>query len=167
MTDRGKFLLFYSVLFTVLLIGDAYSKMVIVQYLTERESLELMPFIKFVLVYNRGAAFGFLSEQGGWQQFLFIAIGLGVSLLILIRLFRAAGSYLWYEVSLVLILAGALGNLLDRIRIGQVIDFVQVYYDDWQFPAFNLADMAIFVGVVMLILEILGLAPGRKGEQID
>jgi signal peptidase II len=162
MTDRGKFLSFYSVLFTVLLIGDAYSKIAIVQYLTETESLELTPFLKFGLVYNRGAAFGFLSEQGGWQQFLFISIALGVSLLILIRLFRAAGSCLWYEISLVLILAGALGNLLDRIRIGEVIDFVQVYYDDWQFPAFNLADMAIFVGVVMLILEILGLAPGRR-----
>lgn len=164
MIDRRKFLPFYTVLFAVLVIIDVYSKAMVERSLNATQSLELMPFLNLVLVYNRGAAFGLLADGRGWQLFLFGSIAVIVSLLIVTRVVRTAGSEKWHEISLIFILAGAVGNLLDRIRIGHVVDFVQLYYGSWTFPAFNVADMAIFVGVLMLILEVFGIPSKRKGS---
>ena len=88
-----------------------------------------------------------------------VAVGAIVSIVIVIRLARAAATQKWFEVALVLILAGAIGNLIDRIRAGYVIDFIDVYYGAWHFPAFNVADIAIFLGAVMLVLELFGILP--------
>ena len=101
----------------------------------------------------QGAAFGFLSDADGWQLGLFVGVAIAISFFIVVRLLRSAGSEPWYERALILILSGAIGNMIDRIRTGYVIDFVQVYYQDWYFPAFNLADIAIFFGVLILILH--------------
>ena len=165
MIEKRKFLLRYAVLCILLVILDAFSKDAAQRSLADGSSIDLLPFLQLVLVYNRGAAFGFLGEASGWQLPFFAAVGVIVSSVIVIRLARSAATQKWFEVALVLILAGAIGNLIDRIRVGYVIDFIELYYGAWRFPAFNVADMAIFLGAVMLVLELLGLLPRRKARE--
>ena len=164
MIEKRKFLLGYAVLVFLLVTLDAFSKDVVQRSLADGSSIDLLPFLQLVLVYNRGAAFGFLGEASGWQLPFFAAVGAIVSIVIVIRLVRAAATQKWFEVALVLILAGAIGNLIDRIRVGYVVDFIEFYYGVWRFPAFNVADMAIFIGALMLILELCGILPRRKAK---
>ena len=165
MSEKRKFLLGYAVLAILLVILDAFSKDAVQRSLADGSSIGVLPFLQLVLVYNRGAAFGFLGEASGWQLPFFAAIGAIVSIVIVIRLARAAATQKWFEVALVLILAGAIGNLIDRIRVGYVVDFIEFYYGVWRFPAFNVADMAIFIGALMLILELCGILPRRKAKE--
>ena len=165
MIEKRKVLLRYAVLGILIVILDASSKDAAQQSLADGSSIDLLPFLQLVLVYNQGAAFGFLSEASGWQLPFFVAVGVIISSVIVIRLVRAAATQKWFEVALVLILAGAIGNLIDRIRVGYVIDFIEFYYGAWRFPAFNVADTAIFFGVVMLILELFGILPRRKATE--
>ena len=165
MIEKRKFLLRYAVLGILLVILDAFSKDAVQRSLADGSTIDLLPFLQLVLVYNRGAAFGFLGEASGWQLPFFAAVGVIVSSVIVIRLVRAAATQKWFEVALVLILAGAIGNLIDRIRVGYVIDFIELYYGAWRFPTFNVADIAIFLGAVMLVLELLGISPRRKARE--
>ena len=162
MIEKRKVLLRYAVLGIVLVMLDVFSKDAVERSLADGSSIDLLPFLQLVLVYNRGAAFGFLGEASGWQLPFFAAVGAIVSIVIVIRLARAAATQKWFEVALVLILAGAVGNLIDRIRVGYVVDFIELYYGAWRFPAFNVADMAIFLGALMLILELIGILPRQK-----
>ena len=162
MIEKQKFLLRYAVLGILLVMLDVFSKDAVERSLADGSSIDLLPFLQLVLVYNRGAAFGFLGEASGWQLPFFAGVGTIVSIVIVIRLVRAAATQKWFEVALVLILAGAVGNLIDRIRVGYVVDFIEVYYGAWRFPAFNVADMAIFLGALMLILELIGILPRQK-----
>jgi signal peptidase II len=161
-TEKRKFLLRYAVLGILLVMLDVFSKDAVVRSLADESSIDVLPFLQLVLVYNRGAAFGFLGEASGWQLPFFAAVGAFVSIVIMIRLARAAATQKWFEVALVLILAGAVGNLIDRIRVGYVVDFIELYYGGWRFPAFNVADIAIFLGALMLIFELLGILPRQK-----
>ena len=165
MIEKRKFLLGYAVLVVLLVILDAFSKDAIQRSLVDGSTIDLLPFLQLVLVYNRGAAFGFLSEESGWQLLFFAAVGVIVSIVIVIRLVRTTATQKWFEVALVLIVAGTIGNLIDRVRGGYVVDFIELYYGAWRFPAFNVADMAIFFGAVMLILELLGILPRRKARE--
>ena len=162
MIEKRKFLLRYAVLGLLLVILDVLSKYAVERSLADGSSIDLLPFLQLVLVYNRGAAFGFLGEASGWQLPFFVVVGAIVSIVIVIRLARAAATQKWFEVALVLILAGAVGNLVDRIRVGYVVDFIEFYYGTWRFPAFNVADMAIFLGALILILDLLGILPWQK-----
>ena len=162
MIEKRKFLLRYAVLGILLVMLDVFSKDAVERGLADGSSIDLLPFLQLVLVYNRGAAFGFLGEASGWQLPFFAAVGAIVSIVIVIRLARAAATQKWFEVALVLILAGAVGNLIDRIRVGYVVDFIELYYGAWRFPAFNVADMVIFLGALMLILELIGILPRQK-----
>ena len=162
MIEKRKFLLRYAVLGILLVMLDVFSKDAAERSLADGSSIDLLPFLQLVLVYNRGAAFGFLGEASGWQLPFFAAVGAIVSIVIVIRLARAAATQKWFEVALVLILAGAVGNLIDRIRVGYVVDFIELYYGAWRFPAFNVADMVIFLGALILILELLGILPRQK-----
>lgn len=165
MIEKRKFLIRYAVLGTLLIILDVFSKDAVQRSLADGFSIDLLPFLRLVLVYNRGAAFGFLGEASGWQLPFFAAVGAIVSIVIVIRLARTAATQKWFEVALVLILVGAIGNLIDRIRVGYVVDFIELYYGAWRFPAFNVADIAIFFGAVMLVLELLGILPRRKAKE--
>ena len=165
MIEKRKFLLRYAVLGILLIMLDVFSKDAVERSLADGSSIDLLPFLQLVLVYNRGAAFGFLGEASGWQLPFFAAVGAIISIVIVIRLARAAATQKWFEVALVLILAGAVGNLIDRIRVGYVVDFIEVYYGAWRFPAFNVADMAIFLGALMLILELLDILPRGKARE--
>jgi len=123
------------------------------------ERLRLMPGLYITRAHNTGAAFSLLHDGGGWQRWLFVALALAVSLGIIVWL-KARPSAPWVlRAGLVLVLAGALGNLIDRIGWGYVIDFVLVYLGDWPFPAFNLADSAISVGAALVVID--GLFPAQ------
>lgn len=116
-----------------------------------RGSISIAPFLKFTLVHNTGAAFGFMSNAGGWQNIFFMVVAALASVLIIVMLWRLQDR--WVGTGLALILGGALGNLVDRVLHGYVIDFVDVYYGTWHWPAFNIADSAITIGAVLLVID--------------
>jgi signal peptidase II len=117
--------------------------------------LEVLPSFNLTLMYNEGAAFSLLSDAGGWQRWFFIGLAVAVSLFIVVWLWRLDARKHWQAAGLALILGGALGNLWDRVVLGHVVDFIQVYYDRWYWPAFNIADSAISVGAGILIVDAL------------
>ena len=128
------------------------------------ERLNILPFFDFILVYNTGAAFSFLADHGGWQRWFFVVFSIIASIVIVVLLRRNSKKTL-FCLSLSLILAGAIGNLIDRLLLGHVIDFLLFYWGDNYFPAFNLADCCITVGATLLILdEIIRI---RQDKQKD
>ncbi len=149
-----------SVLVVVL---DQVTKKLAVAYLAGHPAVEVTPFFDLVLVYNTGAAFGFLSDASGWQNAFFILVALVVSVVILVMVRRLAAHETLIAVALLLILGGAAGNLVDRLLYGYVTDFIDLYYGSWHWPAFNIADSAISIGAVLLVLDALGLRFGRRG----
>ncbi|MXZ81016.1 MAG: signal peptidase II [Gammaproteobacteria bacterium] len=117
--------------------------------------VEVLPFLEWHLVYNTGAAFGFLHDAGGVQHYLFTGIAAVVSAAILVWLWRLPARSRLLSWALILVLAGGVGNLIDRIRYRHVVDFINLHYQDWYFPAFNVADMAITFGVICFLLDAL------------
>jgi signal peptidase II len=135
---------------------DQVTKLLIVQHFEFGERLNILPVFDLILVYNTGAAFSFLAQESGWQRWFFAALALVVGAIILVWLKRLKARSQWMlSCALSLILAGAIGNVIDRIRLGHVIDFILVYWNDAMFPAFNVADSAITVGAAMLLLDAL------------
>ena len=118
------------------------------------QSIEILPILKFTLLHNKGAAFSFLSDAGGWQRYLLVSISSVVSLFIAAWLYRIYKQEKILALALSFILGGAIGNLIDRAIQGYVVDFVVVYYDPYYFPAFNVADSAITIGAFLLILDM-------------
>lgn len=114
-----------------------------------------LPVFDLTLLYNKGAAFSFLSQAGGWQRWFFAIIAIVISGVLLVWMARTPAQQRWLGCSLALVLGGALGNLYDRIVHGYVIDYISLHYDQYYFPAFNLADTAISIGAVMLIIDML------------
>jgi signal peptidase II len=113
----------------------------------------VLPFFNFTLAYNSGAAFSFLADAGGWQRWFFVALALAISAGLVVWLYRLRANVWGEAVAITLILGGALGNVIDRLWHGHVIDFIDVYYQNWHWPAFNVADSAITVGAVLLVLQ--------------
>ena len=118
------------------------------------ERLNLLPFFDFTLLYNRGAAFSFLASEEGWQRWLFTGLGIVAAVVITVILRRTRGQPR-FCLALTLILGGAIGNVIDRVVYGHVVDFLLFYWRDWYFPAFNLADVGISYGAVLLVLDEL------------
>lgn len=142
----------------LLVIGlDQFTKQLALTRLAEGAPLAVAPFLNFTLTYNTGAAFGFLSNAGGWQHLLFVGIAVIVSIAIVVMVWRLERHELPLAVALMLILGGAVGNLLDRLRLGRVVDFIDVYFGSWHFYTFNIADAAITAGAVILLLDTLGV----------
>ena len=131
---------------------DQASKLWISSHFSYGESLPVTGFFNLVLAHNTGAAFSFLSDAGGWQRWLFSAIAL-VAAVWIVRLLRQHAHETWFCLALSLVLGGALGNLIDRISYGYVIDFIDIFFNSYHFPAFNVADSAISVGAALLILD--------------
>ena len=149
------------IIFVIIVIAlDQVTKLAIQTYLVVHEVIGVTAFFNLRLIYNPGAAFSFLSEAGGWQRWLFIGLSCAVSVY-LIGWLRTVSHQRLQPFSLALILGGAIGNLIDRIRIGMVIDFLDVYYQGWHFPTFNVADSAVTLGAVALILSLFRGADGR------
>lgn len=117
------------------------------------QPVPVMPMFNWTLSHNTGAAFSFLHDAGGWQRWFFTVLALGVSAALFVWLRRIARDQVWEPVALSLIIGGALGNVIDRMRFGYVVDFIDWYYKTWHWPAFNVADAAISVGAVMLMIS--------------
>ena len=139
---------------TILVIAlDQISKILADHFLQYHQPVPLMPMFNFTLMYNPGAAFSFLANQGGWQRWFFLALTSIVSIFIFLWIRKLKPQQVLQYTSLALILGGALGNLIDRAIYGHVIDFLDVYYQQHHWPAFNIADSAISVGAVLLIYD--------------
>jgi signal peptidase II len=150
-SQTGMRFLWLSVLGLVL---DQLTKNWILDNIEVYQSIQITSFFNITHVYNYGAAFSFLSEAGGWQRWFFTIIAFGVSGLILWWLKQTTKEQVILPVAFCLILGGALGNAYDRLIHGYVIDFLVVYYEDWYWPAFNVADSSIFLGATLLIVEM-------------
>ena len=143
--------------------ADQATKALVLARFALGERLELAPFLNLVFVYNPGAAFSFLSEAGGWQRPLLVAFALGAAAIVSVLIVRRPQERLLCT-GLALILGGALGNVIDRLRFGQVVDFLDFHAGGWHWPAFNVADSAITIGAVLLILEGFVHREGRAGS---
>lgn len=146
----------YSALVIVVLLLDQISKQAAEHYLTYRQVIEVLPHFNLTLAYNQGAAFSFLADAGGWQRWFFVGLTLVVCGFIvwLLSNIKREERLVGYGYSLVL--AGAIGNnLIDRLIYGHVIDFLDVYYQNHHWPAFNIADSAICIGAGMVILSTI------------
>jgi signal peptidase II len=134
---------------------DQWTKSLIVERFDEFGGVVLLPVLEIMRLHNEGAAFSFLSAAGGWQRWVFVGLGVVVSAGILVWLRRLPNGQSLLAAGLSLILGGALGNVIDRVLLGHVIDFIRVHYEDHYFPAFNIADSAISIGAALIILDNL------------
>ncbi|WP_034294166.1 signal peptidase II [Herbaspirillum sp. RV1423] len=152
-SDSNSLLPWLGISLIVLLL-DQLSKITIIKLFHYGESRPVTGFFNLVLVYNKGAAFSFLATESGWQRHLFTAIGIAAAIYIIYLLRKHAGQrmFCW---ALALILGGAIGNVIDRIVYGHVIDFLDVFVGNWHWPAFNIADSAICLGAVLFVLDEL------------
>ena len=146
----------------LIIILDQWSKLSVTATMQLYESIQIMPYFNLTYVRNEGAAFSFLSEAGGWQRWLFAGLASAISIMITVWIVRLKKEELLLAVALSLVLGGAIGNLIDRVAYGYVIDFLDVYYQNKHWPAFNVADSAICVGVFLMLLENFGI--GRPKE---
>ena len=136
----------------LILIADQFTKVLILGYYKLGDATYVTSFFNVVRVHNSGAAFSFLAGAGGWQRWLFTGIGVAAALFIIWMLKSHAGQKL-FSFSLACILGGAIGNVIDRSLYGFVVDFLDFHYAGWHFPAFNIADSAISIGAVCLVLD--------------
>ena len=134
-----------------IIVADQASKAAIIARLRDGSDIALAPFLSLILAFNAGAAFSFLNDASGWQHGLFVTIAC-IAAVVIVWLLRRGGSTV-YCAGLALILGGALGNLMDRVEHGRVVDFLYFHYGKFSFPAFNVADSAITVGAALLILD--------------
>lgn len=141
---------------------DQITKWLAVRNLTGRSLTVIPSFFDLVLVHNTGAAFGFLNDAGGWQNVFFVVVAALVSLVLVFMLGRVGSDDKVSGWALALILGGAIGNVIDRLWLGYVIDFVDWYVGRWHWPAFNIADAAITVGAALLVLEAVGVRDRRN-----
>ena len=137
----------------VVVIVDQLSKFIADAQLVYADPLPMLPSFNLTLLYNRGAAFSFLSEAGGWQRWFFVAVSV-IAVVLLTVWLRKLNSRQWLlALALALVIGGAVGNLIDRLWLGHVVDFIQLYYKSFYWPAFNVADSAITVGAVLLVWD--------------
>lgn len=136
----------------LVLVLDQASKLAVLRLLEPYQAVPLIPGFNLTLAFNRGASFSFLADAGGWQRWLFSAISLAASVVIVVLLRRTAPADRLNAGGLSLVLGGAVGNLIDRLWLGHVVDFLDVYYGASHWPAFNIADSAITVGAGLLLL---------------
>ena len=146
----------WLLLSALVVVADQLSKAYISKHFLEFEFVRILPVLDITCMHNVGAAFSFLASASGWQRWVFIGLACVVSIGIIIWLLKLPrGSHALLTSGLALVLGGALGNVIDRIRLGYVIDFIHFHWDRAYFPAFNVADSAITVGAACLLLDAL------------
>ena len=138
----------------IVILLDQVVKITITKLFREGEMRPITSFFDITFVYNKGAAFSFLAAESGWQRYVFIGLGVAAALAIIYMLKRNASKLLFCW-AMALILGGALGNVIDRVVYGKVVDFLLFHWQAWSFPAFNLADSAITLGAILFILDEL------------
>lgn len=144
---------------------DQVTKSLAELYLEPLQPLRLLSFFDLTLTYNTGAAFSFLRDAGGWQRYFFIVVTFGVLALLVRWLRHLRPGQKTLAAGLVFILGGAVGNLIDRVTTGQVVDFLDLHYETWHWPVFNLADSAISIGVVLLLVDALFCNHGSSEQE--
>ncbi len=140
----------------LVVLADQVTKWAIVEWVDLYERIPLNSFINLTHQRNTGAAFSFLADAGGWQRWFFVTLATGVSVAIAVWLWRIRNEGpAILAAGLALVLGGAVGNLIDRVTLGYVTDFIQVWFGDWAFPSFNVADAGISVGAALLIIDAI------------
>ena len=159
---QNKLALAWLLVSALIVVLDLWTKNIASEALTLYRPVELTPWLNMTLAHNYGAAFSFLADAGGWQRWLFTGLASVVTVVLVVWLLRLPSEEKLTAAALGLIIGGAIGNLVDRINNGYVVDFIDVYYRDWHWPAFNLADSAITCGVILLLLNGLFLSVSEK-----
>lgn len=152
--------LWLAVLVVVL---DQLTKVLILNTFYPHQVVPVLPVLNLTLTFNTGAAFSLLAGAGGWQRWFLAGLAVVASIVILVWMARAEAREKLLGVALALVLGGALGNLIDRLAYGHVVDFIDFHWQRWHFPAFNVADTAITIGAGLLILEML-LGASKRHE---
>jgi signal peptidase II len=137
----------------VVVLADQASKLWILANFNEYQVVQVWPVFNLTLVYNTGAAFSFLADAGGWQRYLFTGLAMVVSVVLVIWLKGMKAHERLVAWAVALVLGGAIGNLIDRLAYGKVVDFLQWHWEQYYFPSFNLADSAITLGVILLLID--------------
>jgi signal peptidase II len=148
----------------LVLILDQGSKLLVDSTMQLYESIAIFSSFNITYAHNPGAAFSFLSDAGGWQRWFFAVLAVVMSVVLSVWLSRLQAHETWLAAAVSLILGGAVGNLIDRLAYGYVIDFLDFYYGGWHFATFNIADSAISVGVAILVADSLGLIKTESQE---
>jgi len=143
----------YFVMALIVVLLDQLTKLWVLNSFETFEIVTVLPVFNLTLVFNEGAAFSFLADAGGWQRYIFVSISAVMSIVFVIWLSRVKSHERWLATGLAFLLGGAVGNLIDRVWLGKVIDFLQWHWHDAYFPAFNLADAAITLGVILLLID--------------
>ena len=143
----------YFVIALIVVLLDQLTKLWVLNSFETFEIVTVLPVFNLTLVFNEGAAFSFLADAGGWQRYIFVSISAVMSIVFMVWLSRVKSHELWLATGLAFLLGGAVGNLIDRVWLGKVIDFLQWHWHDAYFPAFNLADAAITLGVILLLID--------------
>jgi len=164
---HNKMAFAWLVFSAVIVVLDLWTKDIATHSLTLYRPQAVTSWLNMTLAHNYGAAFSFLSDAGGWQRWLFTGLASVVTVVLIVWLFRLQAREKMTAAALGLIIGGAIGNLIDRINHGYVVDFIDVYYADWHWPAFNLADSAITGGVILLIIDGLFLSGSLKNPVDD
>ncbi|MGO1232126.1 MAG: signal peptidase II [Marinobacter sp.] len=147
----------------LVLVLDLSTKAMATAMLTYADPVPVLPSFNLTLLHNTGAAFSFLANADGWQRWFFVALALVVSIMLITWLRKLKTHETWTAIAIVLKLGGALGNVYDRVVHGYVVDFLHFYWQDWHFPAFNLADTGITIGAGMMILDLFR-KPANGGD---
>jgi len=148
--ESGLRWLWLTILWVVI---DQITKQWVAGSFDYRETLAVLPFFNITYVHNPGAAFSFLADQGGWQRWFFTAIAAIASIIFIVWLAKTSKKQTMLSISFALILSGAVGNLIDRVLFGYVIDFIDFHWSGTHFPAFNVADSMIFIGAALMLLD--------------
>tara|TARA_Y100001960_G_C14760757_1_gene873974 strand:- start:2502 stop:3011 length:510 start_codon:yes stop_codon:yes gene_type:complete len=156
--------LIWLVLSLLLFAVDYITKAVVVANMKLYESIEILPIFNFTYMHNYGAAFSFLSDAGGWQRWFFSSIAVVISVLLTCWLKKLPAKNWVLCGAYSMVIGGAIGNLVDRLVHGYVVDFLHFYYQDWHYPAFNVADIAIVCGAGLLLLDAF-TGEGADGSQ--
>lgn len=152
---KNKKAWFWIFLSLAIIVCDQLAKLIVLKNFTEQTIVHALPFLNFILRFNSGASFSFLGDASGWQVYLLSSISIIVSIALVIWLSRLSRSEWWIATPISLVLGGALGNLIDRLRYGFVIDFIDFHIGNWHFATFNIADSAVCVGATWLVLGLL------------
>ena len=158
--------LIWLLLSALIVVLDLWTKSLATESLSLSRPVEVTSWLNMTLAHNSGAAFSFLSDAGGWQRWLFTGLASIVTVVLIVWLLRLPAAEKRTAAALCMIIGGAVGNLVDRMAHGYVVDFIDVYYQNWHWPAFNVADSAITGGVILLLLDSLlqSIAAKRQGK---
>ena len=151
----------------VVIVLDQVTKSMASSMLIMHQPVAVFPMFNWTLMHNSGAAFSFLHDAGGWQRWFFSVIAIVVSVVIVLWVKKLQPHEKSQAIALTMILGGAIGNLIDRVWLGYVVDFIEVYYQNWYFPAFNIADSAITIGVVIILWDGVLEYINEKNKQVD